>query len=165
MTRLEIIKSKIYSRESLKREIAIWRFKEKKIVFTNGCFDILHLGHIDYLSKAADLGDVLIIGLNADSSVQQLGKGKSRPLQDEKSRSIILSSLHFVTAVILFDELTPADLIAFILPDVLVKGSDYQIEQIAGHEVVLARGGEVKLIDYLEGYSTSGIERKIRDSE
>ena len=164
MNKLEIIKSKIYSRETLKRQIAIWRFKGKKIVFTNGCFDILHFGHIDYLTKAADLGDILIIGLNSDISVIQLGKGKGRPIQDENSRSLILSSLHFVDAVILFDEPTPVELIAIIQPDILVKGSDYKIEEIAGHEIVLERGGEVKLIDYLQGYSTSGIEKKIKNS-
>ena len=159
--KLEKIKAKILNQDNLRRDIARWRFLGKKIVFTNGCFDILHLGHIDYLSKAADLGDILIVGLNSDTSVKKLGKAHSRPIQDQNSRAVILASLSFVNAIVLFEEDTPLELIRFIQPDVLVKGSDYKIAEIVGHELVLARGGEVKLIDFLEGYSTSGIERKI----
>ena len=128
----------------------------RKIVFTNGCFDILHRGHIEYLSKASDLGDVLIIGLNTDASVKRI-KGEGRPVQDETSRALILASLRFVEAVILFDEDTPYDLISMIKPDVLVKGGDYTEETIVGADIVKAIGGEVVTIPLVEGYSTSGL--------
>ncbi|HEV7231142.1 MAG TPA: adenylyltransferase/cytidyltransferase family protein [Bacteroidia bacterium] len=157
-TQLELIQSKIYTADSIRPMLLYWRFKDEKIVFTNGCFDIIHRGHIDYLCKAADCGTQLIIGLNSDDSVRRLQKGPSRPLQDEQSRALILAALHFVSAVVCFNEDTPYDLIKQIQPDVLVKGSDYKIEQIAGHDLVK----EVKLIDFLPGYSTSGIERKIK---
>ncbi len=159
-----IIKSKILSLTELSRKLTIWRLKGQKVVFTNGCFDLLHLGHIDYLSKAADLGNILIVGLNSDQSVRKLNKGSSRPIQDEQSRAMIMASLHVVSAVVIFNEDTPYELIKAIQPDVLVKGADYKVEQIAGHDIVLAKGGEVKLIEYLEGYSTSGIERKIKSN-
>ena len=161
---LELIRSKILSAESLQRLLLFWRFKDEKIVFTNGCFDLLHQGHIDYLSKARDCGSVLIVGLNSDESVKRLGKGSSRPLQDENSRALILASLHVISAVVLFNEDTPYELIKRIQPDVLVKGSDYKVEDIAGHDIVQAKGGEVKLIDFLPGFSTSAIEKKIKNS-
>lgn len=161
MEQLKIIQSKIYTREGIVRQANIWRFKEQKIVFTNGCFDILHLGHIEYLSKAADLGDVLIIGLNTDSSVATL-KGDDRPLNNEHARAMTLASLSFVNAVVLFDEETPENLIRLIQPDVLVKGADYQVEEIAGHEIVLARGGKIETIELTEGYSTTSMIDKIR---
>lgn len=164
MSTNENIRSKIYTRDSIKHLLERLRFFKKKIVFTNGCFDILHLGHVDYLSKASDCGDFFIIGLNSDASVNLLKKGPARPLQDEHSRSMILASLSFVNAVIIFDEQTPYELIQFIQPDVLVKGADYKVEEIAGHDIVLAKGGEVKLIEIVEGYSTSAIERKIKNS-
>ena len=162
MNKLEIIRSKIYTSELLIKKIAIWRLKDQKIVFTNGCFDILHLGHIDYLSKAADLGDKLIVGVNTDSSVRSLKKGDSRPIQDENSRTMIMASLHVVSAVILFDEDTPYELIKLVQPDVLVKGADYKVEDMIGYDIVKSRGGEAKTIDYIPGYSTSEIEKKIR---
>jgi rfaE bifunctional protein nucleotidyltransferase chain/domain len=161
MSKLEIIKSKIFSKESLKYQLVIWRFLSKKIVFTNGCFDILHLGHIDYLSKAAEFGDVLIIGLNSDDSVRKI-KGINRPINDEKSRAKILASLGFVSAVILFDEDTPYNLIKFVQPDVLIKGSDYKPEDIVGYDIVKAKGGVIETIDFLPGYSTSSIIDKIK---
>lgn len=161
MTHYETIQSKILNHESLPEKLKAWRESGKKIVFTNGCFDLLHLGHIDYLSKAADCGDVFIIGVNSDASVSKL-KGEHRPIQDENSRSRILAALSFVTAVIVFTEETPYELIKIIQPDVLVKGADYKVEQIAGHDIVLEKGGEVILIDFLPGYSTSAIEKKIR---
>jgi len=163
MTNLEIINSKICTTETIKHKLNVWRFKDQKIVFTNGCFDILHQGHVDYLSKAADLGNVLIVGLNSDSSTNKL-KGPNRPINDELSRATIIASLHFVDAVILFDEPTPYDLINFIQPDVLVKGADYTIEQIAGSDIVLAKGGKVITIELLPGFSTSAIEAKIKGS-
>lgn len=161
MDKLEIIKGKIYNADQLRNTLNVWRLIDKKIVFTNGCFDLLHLGHVDYLSKAADLGDKLVIGLNSDASTAAL-KGPGRPITDEKSRSILLASLSFVDAVVLFDESTPLDLIRLVRPDVLVKGSDYTIDQIVGADLVLKSGGEVKTIEFLPGYSTSLIEKKIR---
>jgi len=163
MTNLELINSKIFTRETIRHKLNIWRFKDQKIVFTNGCFDILHRGHIDYLSKAADLGNVLIVGLNSDSSTRNL-KGPNRPINDEHSRALIIASLHFVDAIVLFDEPTPYNLINFIQPDVLVKGADYTVEQIAGSDLVLAKGGKVITIELLPGFSTSAIEAKIKES-
>jgi len=160
MNKLEKITSKILDREELRRACCVWSFKNKKVVFTNGCFDILHLGHIEYLAKAAMLGDILLIGINSDSSVHRL-KGNSRPINDEHSRSMVLASLEFVTHVVLFDEETPYELIKTIQPDVLVKGKDYTVDQIVGHDIVLARGGKVETIELTPGYSTTGIEQKI----
>ncbi len=116
----------------------------------------MHRGHIDYLAQAADLGDVLIVGLNTDDSVGRL-KGSQRPVQDQQSRAMILSALHFVDAVVLFDEDTPYDLIRFVRPDVMVKGSDYKAEEIVGYDIVKEKNGEIVTVDFLEGYSTSGI--------
>ena len=163
MNNLERIHTKIYDRKNLETQLAIWRFQSKKIVFTNGCFDLLHLGHIDYLSKAKDLGDILIIGVNTDDSVKRL-KGAARPITDENSRSLIIASLQFVNAVVLFDKETPYELIKLIQPDVLVKGSDYKPEDIVGYDIVKAKGGEIVTIDYLDGYSTSELEKKIKSN-
>lgn len=167
-----IIEAKIIPVGSLEKQVNIWKFQGKKIVFTNGCFDIIHRGHIDYLAKAADLGDHLIIGLNTDSSVKRQNKGANRPLQDEKSRAIILASLNFVSAVILFDEDTPIDLINTLTPSTLVKGADYDVNEtdstakrfIVGSDIVKKYGGEVQTIEFLEGYSTTSIENKIKTS-
>jgi D-glycero-beta-D-manno-heptose 1-phosphate adenylyltransferase len=161
MMKLEIIKGKVFHTEELHAKLNIWRLLEKKIVFTNGCFDLLHLGHIDYLSKAADLGDKLVIGLNSDASTSAL-KGLGRPIIDQYSRSIMLASLLFVDAVILFDDPTPLELIDQVRPDVLVKGADYTVDQIVGSDLVLGYGGDVQTIEYLSGYSTTSIEKKIR---
>lgn len=159
------IQSKICSGEDdLKQKLQAWQQAGKKIVFTNGCFDLLHRGHVDYLAKAADLGEVLVIGVNTDASVQKL-KGPHRPIQDEQSRMQILASLQCVDAVILFGEDTPYQLIKTVQPDVLVKGSDYKPEDIVGFDIVTAKGGSVKTIDFLPGFSTSGIEQKIRDNK
>jgi rfaE bifunctional protein nucleotidyltransferase chain/domain len=163
MQYLEVIKNKIYNAETLTRMLAMWRFQDKKVVFTNGCFDILHLGHIDYLSKAKDLGDVLIVGVNTDESVKRL-KGESRPLTDEVSRSIIMASLQFVDAVVLFGEDTPYELIKAVQPDTLVKGKDYREEEVVGYDIVKKKGGRVITLDLLEGYSTTAIELRIKQS-
>ncbi len=163
MSRLENIKSKIYTTGQIKAVLNVWRLLEKKVVFTNGCFDLLHLGHIDYLSKAADMGDKLVIGLNSDASASAL-KGPGRPITDQLSRSVMLASFSFVDAVVIFDEPTPLHLIELVRPDILVKGADYSIEQIVGADLVLKYGGEVKTIEYLSGYSTSLIEKKIRSN-
>lgn len=155
--------SKIQTATSLPSLIDTWRKDKECIVFTNGCFDLLHRGHVDYLAKAADLGTKLIIGVNTDASVRVL-KGPNRPVQDEQSRLLILASLACVDAVILFGEETPYELIKTVQPDVLVKGSDYKPEDIVGYDIVTAKGGKVKTIDFIPGYSTSGIEKKIKNS-
>lgn len=162
MNNLELINNQIYTRESLFWQLNVWRFLNKKIVWTNGCFDLLHLGHIDYLSKAKDEGDVLIVGVNTDSSVKRIKK-EGRPITNEVSRSTIIASLRFVDAVVLFDEDTPYEMIKLVQPDVLVKGSDYQANEIVGYDIVTTKGGRVVTIDFLEGYSTSSIEDKIRN--
>ncbi len=157
------VKSKIMRKEEVSGLMDVWKYMGLKIVFTNGCFDIIHLGHIDYLARAASLGGKLIIGLNTDASVSRL-KGTNRPIQDEQSRALILASLQFVDAVILFDEETPQELISFLIPDILVKGSDYRIDQIVGADVVLNNGGKVETMDFVPGYSTSNIIEKIKQS-
>ncbi len=170
---LDIVQSKIYTLETLGKPLIVWRFFGKKIVFTNGCFDIIHRGHIDYLAKASDLGGSLVVGINSDASVKRQGKSASRPLQDEQTRAMILASLHFVSGVIIFDEDTPKDLIEFVNPDVLVKGADYDANEkdpankkyIVGSESVKAYGGEVKTIEFLEGFSTTAIEKKIKEGK
>jgi D-glycero-beta-D-manno-heptose 1-phosphate adenylyltransferase len=162
MSQLEQITHKIFSKDRFRQYAERCKNKGNTIVFTNGCFDILHLGHVDYLSKAKDLGDKLIVGVNSDASVKRLNKGKSRPIQDENSRATIVAALQFVDAVCIFDEDTPLELITLTLPDVLIKGSDYKLDQVVGKDIVEEFGGEVKLIDFMEGYSTSAIEKKIK---
>ncbi len=132
----------------------------KKIVFTNGCFDILHRGHIEYLSKAKELGDVLIVGLNSDSSVRQI-KGEGRPIIPQEDRAIILASLHFVDYVVIFEEPTPYELISKIVPDVLVKGSDWSPENVVGRDIVEANGGKVVLIELTPNRSTTNIIKTV----
>jgi len=160
---MKFLEDKIFSSEAIVAKADEWRSSGKRIVFTNGCFDLLHAGHLAYLSEAASLGDVLIIGVNSDSSVQKL-KGPSRPVNNEMSRTAMLASMFFVDAVVLFSEDTPLDLIKAIKPDVLVKGGDYEIYQIAGAEETLANGGEVKVLSFLPGYSSSSIIEKIKNS-
>jgi D-glycero-beta-D-manno-heptose 1-phosphate adenylyltransferase len=155
-------KDKIYTLPQLQAQLRDWKSQGQKIVFTNGCFDLLHLGHVDYLEKARQNGDKLVVGLNTDASVSRL-KGPSRPLQDEMSRARVMASLLFVDAVVLFDSDTPLQLIEAVEPDVLVKGDDYSVEQIVGHELVVARGGQVKTVPLVKGYSTSNIVQKIED--
>lgn len=132
----------------------------QKVVFTNGCFDILHAGHVDYLTKAKALGDVLVVGINTDESVSTL-KGASRPIQNLDSRSKVLASLRAVDYVIPFAEQTPLSLVEKLKPAILVKGGDYQLAEIVGSNEVLANGGEVKIIPFLDGYSSSSIIEKI----
>lgn len=156
-------KDKIYpSAEAFAPVAEAWRAAGRRLVFTNGCFDLLHLGHVDYLERARALGDRLIVGLNTDASVRAQQKGPERPLQDEVSRARILAALQFVDAVILFGEPTPADLIRIVLPDVLVKGDDYQPERIAGYDTVTGRGGQVVTVPLVPGYGTTRIVEKIR---
>ncbi|MBK8777032.1 MAG: D-glycero-beta-D-manno-heptose 1-phosphate adenylyltransferase [Saprospiraceae bacterium] len=150
------------SRDDLQTSLNQWHSQGEKIVFTNGCFDILHYGHIDYLEKAKSLGDRLIVGINSDSSVTKL-KGPHRPIQDEYSRQAIMAALSCVDVVILFSEATPLNLIHFVKPDILVKGGDWDLEAIVGSSFVASYGGQVKTIPYIEGYSTTNIERKIKN--
>lgn len=164
MSHYQKIKNKIIDPEQLNSLISGWKQSGERIVFTNGCFDIIHQGHIDYLSKAADKGTKLIIGVNTDNSVSRI-KGPNRPIQDEYSRMMILAAMEFVDALILFDEETPIDLINQVIPNILVKGSDYKAEDIVGYDTVVNNGGKVETLDFLPGYSTSAIEQKIKDSK
>lgn len=154
MKHLEKIYDKILDDKSLEERLKLWRREGKTIVFSNGCFDILHRGHVEYLSKAADFGDKLIIGLNTDDSVKRL-KGPSRPVNDEKARAVVLAGLEFVDAVVFFEEDTPYNLIKSVLPDILVKGSDYKAEDIVGYDIVTEKGGKVETIELVDGFSTT----------
>jgi rfaE bifunctional protein nucleotidyltransferase chain/domain len=164
MSHYQKIKSKIIDYSQLDNLIADWKSNNETIVFTNGCFDIIHQGHIDYLAKAADKGSKLIIGVNTDNSVSRI-KGPSRPIQDEYSRMMILAAMEFVDALILFDDETPINLINQVIPNILVKGSDYNVEDIVGYETVVNNGGRVETIDFLPGFSTSSIEKRIKDNK
>jgi rfaE bifunctional protein nucleotidyltransferase chain/domain len=146
----------------LKRLCNIWRLKGDRIVFTNGCFDILHRGHVEYLQEAAALGDRLVIGVNSDASVRRQGKGPDRPLNDEQSRAKVLVALRLVDAVIIFDEETPLELIKAIAPDVLAKGGDWTEDRIVGADVVKAAGGEARSLKLVEGFSTTALVERIR---
>ena len=152
---------KVFNLDSIIEKVNNWK-KKNHIVFTNGCFDILHLGHIDYLFKASKLGDKLIVGVNTDKSIQRL-KGENRPIQNESTRVSILAALSCVDAVILFDDDTPKQLIELIQPNTLVKGADYKIKDIVGRDFVISYGGNVETIPFLEGYSTSHIINSIKD--
>ena len=161
MKRADIIPQKIFTAPELLKRILQWKVLDKKIVFTNGVFDIIHQGHIFSLSEAAKEADYLIVGLNTDASVKRL-KGESRPINNEAARSLVMASLLMVDAVVLFDEDTPLELINFIMPDVLVKGGDYTIDQIAGAKEVLAAGGRVVINPILDGFSTTRIIEQVR---
>ena len=155
---------KIWSRDEAQSKAATVKQAGKRLVFTNGCFDIMHAGHVAYLQEAAGLGDFLLVAVNSDDSIRRLEKSPARPLQNEFSRSRVMAALSFVDAVIVFDEDTPKELIADVMPDVLVKGADYKIEDIVGAKEVLANGGDVKTIAFLPGFSTSAIEKKILEA-
>ncbi len=161
--KLDIIQGKILSGKELDSWLAISRFRNRKIVFTNGCFDVLHRGHVDYLARASELGDHLMVGLNTDNSVMRL-KGPGRPYLDEGARSLILASLSFVSVVVLFNEDTPYELIRHVRPDLLVKGGEYKIEDIVGHDLVLASGGKVLTIEMTPGYSSTGLISRLNGS-
>ena len=164
MSYKKALPEKIMSEVDLVKKINLWHLQNKKVVFTNGCFDLLHKGHVEYLMEAADCGNELIIGLNSDDSVKLLDKGINRPLQDEYARAIILASLTCVSAVVIFEEETPKNLIETLNPDILVKGGDYEIHQIVGSDFILKNGGEVTTIPIVEGYSTSNIEERIKNA-
>jgi D-glycero-beta-D-manno-heptose 1-phosphate adenylyltransferase len=162
MNSLDLINKKIIRDwEFLPDIVNDWKNSNKKIVFTNGCFDIIHRGHIELLSRAADLGHKLIVGLNTDASVKRL-KGDDRPLQDENSRSLIMAGFGFVDLVVLFHQDTPFELISLIKPQVLVKGGDYKAEEIVGYDVVTANRGKVVTINFVEGYSTTSLIKKMK---
>ncbi|MBC7890605.1 MAG: D-glycero-beta-D-manno-heptose 1-phosphate adenylyltransferase [Sphingobacteriaceae bacterium] len=144
--------------------IGDWQAAGEQIVFTNGVFDIVHLGHIDYLEKAREKGDRLVLGLNTDASVRCLGKGSNRPVVNEAARARMVAAFQFVDAVILFDEDTPEALIEAVKPDILVKGDDYTVQTIVGADFVIARGGRVETIPLVKGYSTTALIQKIKES-
>lgn len=150
------MQSKLLSQEKALQQIHDWQMEGKNVVFTNGCFDILHAGHVRYLTAARGLGDALVIGLNSDASVRRL-KGPNRPVSCQEDRAEVLAALGVVDIVTLFDEDTPESLIGMLLPDVLVKGADWPVDRIAGAAAVLAHGGSVQTIPLLEGRSTTGI--------
>lgn len=160
-SKLELIQQKIYDATSLTRITQQWHFMNKKVVFTNGIFDIMHQGHNTYLLQAAELGNKLIVGVNTDASTKRL-KGEERPIMNEYARAFNLASHTYIDAVVLFDEDTPLTLIQLFQPDVLVKGGDYSIETIVGAKEVLANGGEVIVIPFLEGHSTTSVIEKIQ---
>ena len=163
MSHLKSINTKIFYLKSLKEKVSNWKKAGEKVVFTNGCFDLLHRGHIEVLSKAADLGDRLIVGMNSDTSIMKL-KGEKRPILDESSRSIILASLSFVDAVVVFTEETPLNLIINLKPDIVAKGGDYDISSIVGHDFIQKYGGEVVLIPFINGFSSTQIINTIKKS-
>ncbi|BDD06333.1 D-glycero-beta-D-manno-heptose 1-phosphate adenylyltransferase [Aureibacter tunicatorum] len=153
--------NKIHTFEQAKNVSENWKSKGEKVVFTNGCFDLVHVGHVDYLEKARKLGDRLIVGLNTDNSVKRL-KGDSRPVNNEMFRARILASMQFIDAVIFFDQDTPQELITEVLPNILVKGDDYKISEIVGAKEVIANGGKVQTIAFVEGYSSTKLIEKIK---
>ncbi|MBL4593459.1 MAG: adenylyltransferase/cytidyltransferase family protein [Flavobacteriales bacterium] len=171
-SKLTIVRDKIVAIDQFSLTIEGWKTKSQKVVFTNGVFDILHRGHIEYLAQAADFGDKFIVAINSDTSVKSLNKGTSRPLQDENSRALIIAALTFVDAVVIFSDETPLDIISEIIPDILIKGGDYDAavieasnpKYIVGSDVVKNNGGTVEVIQFVEGYSTTKIEEKIRNS-
>ncbi|MEZ4938807.1 MAG: D-glycero-beta-D-manno-heptose 1-phosphate adenylyltransferase [Crocinitomicaceae bacterium] len=169
MNRLEILQAKVCNLHQAQQKVNMWHAQARKVVFTNGCFDILHKGHLTYLAEAANLGDRLIIGVNSDNSVRSLGKGDDRPINAELDRAFLVAGLAVVDAVVVFDESTPKELIQSLQPDILVKGGDYDENEdnssskkyIVGRETVLKNGGEIHTIPLVQGYSTTSIVNKI----
>jgi len=172
MSKLNNIQQKIFLLDALKTKATTWKFKGENIAFTNGCFDIIHRGHIEYLAQTANFGNRLVVAVNSDDSVKRLAKGDSRPIQDEYSRALIIAALEFVDAVIIFNEDTPFELISQLNPTVLIKGGDYNPtitdptdkKYIVGSDIVKANGGSVEVIQFVDGFSTSKIEAKIKNS-
>ncbi len=154
------IQSKIQTWDAAAATIAQWKINGQTVIFTNGCFDIIHYGHLHYLADAKALGDKLIVGLNAEASVKRL-KGKHRPINDSLTRRYMLASLEFVDMVVEFEEDTPFNLIQTLMPNILVKGGDWQVHQIVGADIILANDGKVLSLPFVEGYSTTNIEQKI----
>jgi D-glycero-beta-D-manno-heptose 1-phosphate adenylyltransferase len=164
MNTLQYSNAKLHTLETITSIINRLKYQGKKVVFTNGCFDILHAGHLQSLNQAASFGDYLVVGINTDASVKRL-KGEERPINDEQSRAVVLANLMMVDAVILFEEDTPLHLITSILPNILVKGGDYTLEQIVGAKEVIANGGTVEIIPTLQGFSSTGIIEKMKSGE
>lgn len=172
MIKWEHIQQKIVTLEEAKIIINSWKDNEEKVVFTNGCFDILHRGHVTYLAKAASHGDYLVIGLNSDDSVRRLNKGPERPINSEDSRAVVLASLEVVDLVVVFDDDTPLQLVEFLEPSILAKGADYDKDirdekdatYIVGSNEILALGGEVITIDLEKGYSTTSLVNKLKEN-
>jgi D-glycero-beta-D-manno-heptose 1-phosphate adenylyltransferase len=162
--KLEKIKNKILSQVQAQNLMKQWKDNNEKIVFTNGCFDLIHPGHVTYLAKAANCGTKMIVALNSDDSVKRL-KGNNRPILDQDARLLIMAAFSFVDAVVLFDEDTPLQIIESLLPHVLVKGKDYDVKDIVGADVVIANGGKVETIELVPGYSTSELEKRIKKVE
>jgi D-beta-D-heptose 7-phosphate kinase/D-beta-D-heptose 1-phosphate adenosyltransferase len=156
---------KLASRGEAARWVRRQQVQGRRVVFTNGCFDLLHLGHVRYLEQARSLGEALVVGVNTDASVRRLDKGPGRPLTPEANRARVVAALACVDRVVLFPEDTPLELITALEPDILVKGGDYRLEEIVGREVVLARGGRVHVIPFFEGYSTTALMARIRREE
>ncbi len=152
---------KIHLQEEAQKQVQAWKANNEKVVFTNGCFDLIHYGHLQYLEQSRSLGDRLVVGVNSDASVSRL-KGNHRPIKDQKTRESLLASLQYVDLVVIFEEDTPLRLIQLLLPDVLVKGGDYTIENIVGAQEVIENGGEVHTLTFVPGYSTSNYEKKIQ---
>lgn len=170
ITRSNYIQSKILNHHDAAKRISLWKMKGNKVVFTNGCFDILHKGHVSYLAEAAELGNKMVVALNTDASVKRQGKGIDRPINDNDARASVLASLGFVDTVIFFDSDTPFDVIKMLNPDVLVKGADYDPEEteetsktyIVGSDIIRKNGGEVKAIELVEGFSTTSVLEKLK---
>lgn len=170
ITRSNYIQSKILDHHDAAKRISLWKMKGNKVVFTNGCFDILHKGHVSYLAEAAELGNKMVVALNTDASVKLQGKGDDRPINDNDARASVLASLGFVDMVVFFDSETPIDVIDILKPDVLVKGADYDPEEtemtsktyIVGSEIVRNNGGEIKAIPLVEGFSTTSVIEKLK---
>ena len=170
MSRLQYIQAKRATTSEAIQKMELWRLKNDKIVFTNGCFDILHAGHVTYLAQAAALGNKLVVAVNTDSSVKRLGKGDDRPVNSEDARAFVLSALGFVDMVILFDTDTPIEIIEALKPDVLVKGADYDPNEkdptskkyIVGSDIVNHYGGKVEAISLVDGFSTTGIINRLK---
>ena len=170
-SRINYIENKIVDSFAVKQKMSIWKLKGDKVVFTNGCFDILHKGHVTYLAQAADLGQRLIVALNTDASVKRQGKGENRPINNNDARALVLASLGFIDAIVFFDDETPLSIIQELKPDVLVKGADYDPDEIdheskryiVGSDFVKKNGGEVKAIALVEGFSTSSLIKKMKD--
>ncbi len=162
MNLIEIYNSKIQPLKQLKHTVASWHIRPCRVVFTNGCFDILHIGHVHYLQEAKSLGDKLIVGINSDKSVKKL-KGQDRPINNEKDRAMVIAALGVVDGVIIFNEDTPLHLIQELNPTILVKGGDWPVDKIVGAEHVIQNGGEVHSLPFVTGYSTSNIIQKIKE--
>jgi len=164
MTHFSLLHQKIKTPDTIAQALAEWRANGHRIVFTNGCFDLLHYGHLHYLAQARDLADRLVVGLNSADSVRRL-KGPHRPINDELTRTHLLAALQMVDAVVIFEADTPLELIKIVQPEILVKGGDWKPEQIVGSDLVLACGGQVLSLPFVEGYSTTNIEQKILERE